>query len=276
VAALVYLERPVGVLKNGRRELRMPRLLTYNVHRCLGIDGHLSPGRVADVIASCSPDIVALQELDVRRARSGHVDQAHAIAEALGMQMHFHPALRVLEEQYGDAILTARPARLVRAAALPGRRGLEPRGALWAGVEIGGVEVQVINTHLGLLHAERSAQVDALLGSDWLGHPSCRAPMVLLGDFNAVPRSRTYRRLAARLMDARAKALSGQRFATFPSRMPLLRIDHVFLSPGIEVLRVETLRTPLARLASDHLPLLVEIRLAPPGAVRNAPCSQTR
>ena len=77
------------------------------------------------------------------RARTGGVDQAHAIANPLGMQMHFHPALRVMEELYGDAILTPRPSRLVKAGALPGlagRPGLEPRGALWAAIQIGGVE----------------------------------------------------------------------------------------------------------------------------------------
>ena len=111
----------------------MPRILTYNVHRCLGTDGRLSPERIADVIAAYEPDVVALQELDVGRLRSGGVDQAHAIARALGMHVHFHASLRVLEEQYGNAILTHRPSQLVKAEALPGwarRPSLEPRVAL--------------------------------------------------------------------------------------------------------------------------------------------------
>ena len=45
---------------------------------------------------------------------------------------------------------------------------------------------------------------------------------------------------------------------TFPGRMPMLRIDHVFVSGGIEVMRAEPIRSPLARAASDHLPLLAE------------------
>ena len=77
----------------------MPRILTYNVHRCVGVDGRLSPERVAEVIAAADPDIVALQEVDVRRARTGGIDQAEVLARELGMQMHFHPALRVLEER---------------------------------------------------------------------------------------------------------------------------------------------------------------------------------
>ena len=131
----------------------MTRILTYNVHRCLGTDRRLDVGRIADVIAARQPDIVALQEVDVGRARSGGVDQAHAIAERLGMAFRFHAALTVEEERYGSAILTALPERLIKAGPLPGYPrlpGLEPRGALWVAVDVDGVELQVINTHLGL------------------------------------------------------------------------------------------------------------------------------
>ncbi|PSC04018.1 endonuclease [Alsobacter soli] len=244
----------------------MPRIITYNVHRCLGVDGVLDPRRIAAVIAACQPDIVALQELDVRRARSGGVDQAQVIADELGMQMHFHPALRVMEEMYGDAILTARPSRFVKGGALPERTGAEPRGALWAAVQLPGGEVQVINTHLGLRGLERLRQIEALLGPEWLGHPKCSAPAILLGDFNAVPQSRAYRRVAARLRDAQGSRLVARAQPTFPGRLPVLRIDHVFVSAGVEVTRAEPVRTPLSRKASDHLPLLVEFRLTRPSA----------
>ena len=241
----------------------MARILTYNVHRCLGTDRRQSPARIVEVIAACRPDIVALQELDVGRVRSGGIDQAHAIARELGMRhVHFNAALRVLEEEYGDAILTARPSKLVKAGALPGlmhRPALEPRGALWASIQIGGAEVQVINTHLGLRRPERLAQVEALLSPEWLSHRACREPVVLLGDFNALARSRAYQRLASRLCDAQVGPhIHHPPRPTFPSRLPLLRIDHVFVSRSIDVLRVEAIRTPLARVASDHLPLLVE------------------
>ncbi|WP_040638756.1 endonuclease/exonuclease/phosphatase family protein [Microvirga lotononidis] len=243
----------------------MPRILTYNVHRCLGTDGRLSPSRIADVIAAYEPDVVALQELDVGRLRTGGIDQAHAIAQALGMQVHFHASLKVLEEEYGNAILTHRPSQLVKAEALPGwvrKPGLEPRGALWASVRIGGSDVQVINTHLGLRRHERLAQIDTLLGPRWLGHQACRDPVLLVGDLNATPRSRAYRRLASHLCDAQAQIRLPRPRPTFPSRLPMLRIDHVFVSRSVRVLRVETVRTPLARVASDHLPLLVEFEIA--------------
>ena len=242
----------------------MPRILTYNVRHCLGIDGQLSPKRIAQVIASCEPDVVALQELDVNRGRTGSVDQARAIADELGMHLHFYPAIQMMEECYGDAILTARPSTLVKSGLLPSwgwRAFVEPRGALWISTDVGGNELQVINTHLGVLEAPRVRQVDGLVGPDWLAHPACREPVILAGDFNAIPGSRAYKRLAARLRDAQTWPGTSRRQPTFPSRAPLLRLDHVFVSRSIEVLKAEVVRTPLARIASDHLPLLVNFRV---------------
>ncbi|OYX15962.1 MAG: endonuclease, partial [Brevundimonas diminuta] len=162
----------------------MPRLLTYNVHRCVGVDRKLDVHRIADVIAEHEPDVVCLQELDVGRARTGWVDQADAIAQRLAMSVQFHPAMKVEAELYGDAILTHRPERLVRAAALPtlpGLKGLEPRGALWSAVDFDGVVVNILNTHLGLVPREQRLQVAALIGRDWLGDPMCDGPTILTG-----------------------------------------------------------------------------------------------
>lgn len=243
----------------------MSRLLTYNVHRCLGSDGRLSPIRIAEVIASCNADIVALQELDVGRARSHGIDQAAVIAKALGMTMHFHAAVQVMEEQFGDAILTTRPCKLIRTAVLEGKGwipGREPRGALWASIDIEGRALQVINTHLGVTRRERHRQVGTLLGPDWLGNPACCDPMLLVGDFNALPRGPTFRRFAQRLGGTPSAGISAGKLATFPSHLPLLSIDHVFASPSVRLLGAKVIHTPLSRVASDHLPLLVEFRLA--------------
>jgi endonuclease/exonuclease/phosphatase family metal-dependent hydrolase len=239
------------------------RIMTYNVHGCRGLDRQWSPERIAQVIAECHPDVVALQELDVGRVRSGSVDQAEMIARALGMDVQFYPAMRIMEELYGDAILSRLPSRLIKAGSLPRLRGfgLEPRGALWSSIRVGATDVQVINTHLGLLERERLKQVDALLGPAWLGHPACRNPIVVLGDLNATSRARSYRRLASRFVDAQtAPAASGRR-ATFPTRYPALRIDYVFVDRLIEVLAAQTVRTPLALMASDHLPVVVDLAL---------------
>lgn len=240
--------------------MRQVKVLTYNVHSCRGTDGVTDPNRIAEVIARCEPDVVALQELDVGRARSGGTDQAHQIATSLRMTSHFHPALHLEEELYGDAILTLLPSRLIQAGPLPSTG--EPRGALWAAVDLGGTELHVFNTHLGLRRRERVRQVVELLGPKWLGSDKCRSAFsILLGDLNAVPRSLAYRHVAGRLRDAQVEA--GRRpWPTFPSRFPLLRIDHVFIGEGIQAVEVTVPSAGSARTASDHLPLLVTIAVS--------------
>jgi endonuclease/exonuclease/phosphatase family metal-dependent hydrolase len=250
--------------RHGAAATRVLRIMTYNVHSCVGMDGKLDPERIARVIARARPDVVALQELDVGRARTESMDQAHRIAHHLAMEFHFHPALHLEEERYGDAILTHLPMRLVKAGALPGlpdKPQLEPRGALWVAVEHDGREIQVLNTHLGLLRRERIAQVEALLGPEWLGHRQCQAPVVFCGDLNALPSSPVCSRLKGRLADVQDLAVGHRPRGTFSSRMPNLRIDHVFVSAGVEVTGIEVGDSELARVASDHLPLVAELRI---------------
>jgi endonuclease/exonuclease/phosphatase family metal-dependent hydrolase len=242
------------------------RVMTYNVHSCIGMDGKLAPERIARLIARYAPDVVALQELDVGRARTEGMDQAHLIARYLEMDFHFHPAMHIEEERYGDAIMTHLPMRLVKADILPGLPGkprLEPRGALWVAIDVDGIEYQLLNTHLGLLSSERRLQAEALLGPEWLGHPDCRGPVVLCGDFNALPFSPVCRRLRTRLNDAQIELDSHRPRRTFFAHFPLVRIDHVFVDPAIEVLDIEVPDTELARVASDHLPLIAELRFSP-------------
>jgi endonuclease/exonuclease/phosphatase family metal-dependent hydrolase len=251
----------------------MPRILTYNVHRCVGVDRHLDVGRIAGVIGEYEPDVVCLQEIDVLRARTGGVDQAHEIARLLEMTYHFNPAFRVEEESYGDAILTDRPERLVHAGALPtlrGVKGLEPRGALWVAVDFDGVQVNIINTHLGLVPREQRLQAAALVGRDWLGHADCADPVILVGDFNATSLTRPYQRLASRLFDAQKAPAVAKTLPTFPSAFPVLRIDHCFISPGVTIERVQAPYSPLARMASDHLPLVVDFELSAAAAASAA------
>lgn len=242
----------------------MPRIVTYNVHRCVGNDRRLDVGRVADVLAALEPDIVALQELDVGRARTGHVDQAHEIARRLDMACHFHAALTVEEERYGDAILTCFPERVMKVGPLPGYGPiprLEPRGALWIEVEIEGAPVQVINTHLGLVPREQQLQAAHLASPAWLQHPKCQGPKILLGDFNATATSVVYRTFLKGLSPARALAKVKTPTATFPSPLPVLRIDHLFVSPEIRVSDVFAPFSPKTRVASDHLPLVMDFEV---------------
>lgn len=261
--------QPVGLFPEGRggagsaAPVRL-RVLTYNVHSCIGTDRKIDPARIADVIAACRPDIVGLQELDVGRRRTGGVDQAVTIARHLSMEPHFHATLTLEEERYGDAVLSRFPSRLIKAEALPSTG--EQRGALAVEAEIGGQGVVVLNTHLGLRRRERVRQAETLIGPSWLRHPEIRdKPVIVMGDLNAGPRSPAYRLLTRHLSDA-ATAGPGKARATFPSRWPLLRIDHILLVGGLSAAEARVVCDPPARRASDHLPLLAEMDLMPQGA----------
>jgi endonuclease/exonuclease/phosphatase family metal-dependent hydrolase len=245
----------------------MPRLMTYNVHRCVGVDRKLDVSRIAGVIAEHEPDIVCLQELDVGRARTGFVDQAGSIAEQLAMSYHFHPAMRVEAELYGDAILTHLPEKLIRSGPLPtvrGVPGLEPRGALWVSIEIDGASLNVFNTHLGLVPREQRLQAAALVGDQWLGHADCTGPTLLTGDFNATSLTRPYQTLTRKLADCQRSLGLKPSVKTFPSSFPAIRIDHCFTSPEIVVTAVKAPFSPLARMASDHLPLIIDFEIRQP------------
>lgn len=238
--------------------------MTYNVHSCKGTDKKISPYRIAEVIAQYEPDIVALQEVDVGRARTGWVDQAQVIANHLNMDFHFHPTIQIEEERYGNAILSCHSMHLAGAGPLPtfpSFRTLERRGALRSTIRIDNREIQIINTHLGLDRRERLAQAEALLGSDWLAHPTCQPPFVICGDFNARPGSAVYRRFREMLLDAQHCLTGSRPFNTWPTVYPLIRIDHAFISSEIKVRNIQAPRTRLTRLASDHLPLIVEISI---------------
>ena len=251
-------------MKHSDKQGRTLRILTYNVHRWLGTDRQISPQRIAEVIASCNPDIVALQEVRVGRVRAGEIDQAAAVASGLGMDLHFQPTIRILGEQYGIAVLTRHSSKIVRSGRLPTqstRPSFEKRSALWVSVEIDGQTIHVINAHLSLRSGERRTQAAALIGPDWIGHPDCGDPAVLLGDFNAPPYSRSYRLIANRMQDAQLSNSFGEPQPTFHTRAPVLRLDHVFVTRSVEVVDAGPVRNPLTRVASDHFPLLAELRV---------------
>lgn len=243
---------------------RLIRIMTYNIHSCFGSDGKASPERIAEVIAGVNPDIIALQEVDRGLARSGYADQARDIASILSMNFYFHPSLYRKEGKYGNAILSRPAMQFVKGGALPnlpGLRRFERRGALWVEVHLPGGTLQVIATHFGLVSKERLIQARTLLGPEWLGHADCRPPVIICGDFNTTPRSLAYRTLADRFGDAQRATERQRPHATWPARHPLMRIDHLFVTPGINVDKVYVVRNDLSRAASDHLPLVADLSI---------------
>ncbi len=230
--------------------------MTYNVHSFIGTDRVYNPERIARVIEDATPDVVALQEVDFGRGeREAPVIQA--LAARLNMGCHFTHTREGKRGPFGNAVLTAHPFHLIAEGLLPSRRD-EARAVQWLKVVAPGFEVQLMNTHLSVSVRERSAQVRALLGAEWVVRALQGLPLVICGDFNSSPLSRVYRQLARDLYDVQPP---GARRATWPSRLPFWRIDHMFVSKDIRVSKAAVLEGGHCRLASDHLPLVAELRL---------------
>jgi endonuclease/exonuclease/phosphatase family metal-dependent hydrolase len=247
------------------------RVATYNVHGCRGMDRRRSEQRIAEVIAALDVDVIGLQELDLNRRRSAGVDQAALIADQLGWYRYFHPALRVGDEHYGDAILSRYPMRLRQARELPSvttRVCPETRAAIWMEVATPRGAVQVINTHLGLGRRERFMQAQLLAGPEWLGSVATGDPLILMGDFNSLPGSPPYQLLARQLRDVRSLVTPSPRLRTFPTRFPSLAVDHIFVNERFPVNSVTVVRNARTRIASDHFPLVADLQHVP-AALRN-------
>lgn len=247
---------------NGDASPRL-RVATYNVHGCVGTDGQRSEARIAEVIASMSADVVGLQEIDQGRARSANIDQTAAIAQQLGWNHYFHLAMQQADGGYGDAIVSRYPLNLRRAVELPGTAPWycrETRGAACVTAQTDLGEIDVVNTHLGLGRQERWLQAQLLTSSDWVS--SSDRPMILLGDFNSLAWSRSFRLLGRKLRNVRTLVPGARRLRTFPTRLPLIALDHVLVNAALQPLAVRVHRTPLARLASDHYALVVDLVLA--------------
>jgi endonuclease/exonuclease/phosphatase family metal-dependent hydrolase len=118
------------------------RIITYNIHRCIGGDHKISPERISDVIADHQPDLLALQEVDSGHVRPTLYDQADIIAGRLGFKKVW-----IEKERSGNAIISRYPLKLVKAGGLRRPRRwhtLARRGALWVEVEAFGIRIQII------------------------------------------------------------------------------------------------------------------------------------
>jgi len=220
---------------------------TWNIHGGVGLDGRRMPTRIADALAQTEADVIALQEFAAPR---GTLDGFGAELESrLAMRACIGVTFRTQRREFGNVVLSRRPILDARCIDLSfGVR--EPRNAIETTIDVGGAQLRVIATHLGLAAAERRAQV-ALLADRLAG---TGVPTILLGDFNEPKRRGTLAALAPHVE-------SGASAPTFPSWCPLLRLDRIFVTPPLRAdLRVQ--RDRRSRIASDHLPLLADIDIA--------------
>jgi endonuclease/exonuclease/phosphatase family metal-dependent hydrolase len=228
------------------------RLVTYNIHTCVGVDRRYDPGRIVAVLREIDADIACLQEVDARRRIGRHADQWVYLEEATGCRVILGAGAGSYRSRFGNAILTRFPVLTARSIDLS-VAGCKPRNAIDADLLIGDRVLRVIATHFGLRAAERRLQANRLMNA--LGESSTANrreayAMLLMGDLNEW-RGRSG---AIRAFDQRLGPSAAER--TFPSWMPVLALDRIY-ADGPAVLReVSVYRTPLARLASDHLPLV--------------------
>lgn len=227
-------------------------IASYNIHSCVGGDGRKDPERIASVLDELSCNIVGLQEVESNGPRGGSAHQLDFLARRAGYQGIAGPTMYKPEGHYGNALLTRERILDVQRHAF-GSSGREPRGALEARIEVPGGPLRVIVTHLGLRPSERRQQVTKIL--DIIGEETGSAT-ILLGDFNEwIPWARSRRRLRKRLGRI-------PKPPTFPSKRPLFALDHIWVQPVEALKSLETVRTSLSRVASDHLPLRARISFA--------------
>jgi endonuclease/exonuclease/phosphatase family metal-dependent hydrolase len=219
------------------------RVLCWNLHHGVGVDGKLDLPRIARIIVATNPDLVALQEVDNQCTRTGKVDQPAELAKLTGLKGVFGKAMDFQGGGYGQVILSRHPIGETKVHPLPGKG--EPRIAFEATISIKGTDMKFLSVHLDLDGVQRLSQAEKLAAilSDQ------KIPIILCGDFNDGPDSATFQTFG-KVLTAVPKSAPA---LTNPAGKPAEEIDHFFVSGFTAV-------TPLIVLpeavASDHRPVL--------------------
>ena len=232
------------------------RIATYNVHRCRGMDRRTMPARVAEVLRDINADIIALQE--VIGAGPAGAGQAEEIGAALGMGWVMANVRHLRKHLFGNVILSRFPIAHHSQYDLSWRT-CEPRACQRADLDIGGHELlHVYNVHLGTAVLERRYQAPRL--ASYVHDRRVRGPKVILGDFNEWMRGLATRTLTS-LFDSVDIGSHLKRRRTYPGIFPVLHLDHIYYEGDVDVWSVELPRTRKALMASDHLPLVANMRI---------------
>jgi endonuclease/exonuclease/phosphatase family metal-dependent hydrolase len=256
---------------HGRAELPAElRVLTYNIHHGEGVDGKFDLPRIAEVINSESPDLVALQEVDQGTARASGVDQPAELARLTGMQVMFGRNIDFQGGGYGTAVLSRLPVKAHSSVKLrsfyegtddhPEQRGVQ---IVEIG-EAGKAGIVFLCTHLDYRPDERERMASAETINELAAKYGDRL-MILAGDLNAEPESRVISEFKKRWMIAGANMQAGSGATlplTYPSSEPTKWIDYVLVRPA-ERWEVDEVRVIDERVASDHRPLLAVLQRVP-------------
>ena len=238
------------------------RVLSYNIHRAIGVDRRFRPDRVVRVIAHHDPDVALLQEVDEGAPRSRELDLARELAQVLGyphVAVGHNVSLR--KGRYGNATLSRFPIVRERNIDLS-IRTRKRRGCQHTRIELGGGlgALDAFNLHLGLSAQERRRQLGVLLRSKEMRRVGERTPCLIGGDFN------DWRSLLRRVMigagfDSATERRPGTALRTYPSFSPQGGLDRIYYRGGLELVTARCCRLNLSRVASDHLPILADFVL---------------
>lgn len=228
------------------------RLASYNIHIGIGSDGQFAPQRTASVLQELHAEIIALQEVQLGPRGFNMFEY---LRSATGMQGVSGPTLvHRVHGEYGNALLTRHRVESVKTIDLT-VAGHEPRAALDVVLDCHGARLRVLATHLGLSPGERRAQVRRLLHA--IDARPIDAPTVLAGDVNEwFLWGRPLRWLHAHFSAAPAPR-------TFPAGRPLFALDRVWVRPKRYLREVRAHASELARIASDHLPIVAQLSVEP-------------
>jgi endonuclease/exonuclease/phosphatase family metal-dependent hydrolase len=233
------------------------RVATYNIHRSRGMDRRVVPGRIIEVLREIDADILALQEV-VGAGPTGS-GQAEEIGAALGMGWVMAPVRHLRSHLFGNVVMSRFPI-LHHAQYDLSWRTCEPRGSQRADLDLGeGRELHIYNVHLGTAVLERRYQAPRLAA--FVHDHRVPGPKIILGDFNEWMRG-----LATATLNTLFKSIDIhahlRRRRTYPGIFPVLHLDHIYYEGQVEIRSVELPRTRKALMASDHLPLVANIRIS--------------
>jgi endonuclease/exonuclease/phosphatase family metal-dependent hydrolase len=248
------------------------RVLSYNIHRAIGVDRRFLPERVASIIRYHNPDVAMLQEVDDGAPRSRELDLGRELARMLGYEhwaIGHNVTLR--KGRYGNATLSRWPIQRERNIDLTigflKRRGCQHTRIAVRTPAGRTRRLETFNLHLGLSARERDRQVGLLVRSREFNALPFDVPCVIAGDYNdwrSLLRPFFVNMLGFR--SATGGSREGEKaLKTFPSFFPQGALDRIYYRGPLRLAGAKRCRLALSRVASDHLPIVADFDLAPGG-----------
>lgn len=232
------------------------RVLCYNIHHAEGVDRSLDVSRIARVIQSVNPDLVALQEVDNQVARTGNVDQSKELAKLTGMKSVFGGNIALQGGEYGNALLTKLPIVKSQNHLLPNIDAGEQRGILEVELRLPNQASPLLFfvTHFDHRRDDRERTESAKIAKR-LVEGRLEIPAILAGDLNAVPASEPLRIIREAWLQANKTPAP-----TVPVDTPTRQIDFIFVRPA-ERWHVKDFKVIEEAIASDHRAIFAELEL---------------